>query len=222
MFETYIQPLIVQHGYWAVFSVVMLESMGVPLPGESALLLAAAYAGATGHLSIAYVIAAAIGGAIIGDNFGYWVGRAVGARLLLHYGRFVGLTPSRLRLGEYLFKRHGGMIVFIGRFIAVLRVFAALLAGLNKYDWRPFLAFNAAGAAIWAMVMGLGAYLFGDAMSRVSGPLGFAGFGIVVAGLLGFWFFLHREEKKWEAQLSAAALREKESEAGGQRRRDAS
>lgn len=222
MFETYIQPLIIQHGYWGVFLVVMLESTGVPLPGESALLLAAAYAGATGHLNIAYVIVAAIAGAVVGDNFGYWVGRSIGARLLERYGRFVGLTQTRLRLGEYLFQRHGGKIVFVGRFIAVLRVFAALLAGLNKYGWLPFLAFNAAGAVTWAMVMGLGAYIFGDAMNRVSGPLGLIGFAIVVGGILAFWFFLQREEKKWEEKLTAAALYEKRCELGGDRRRDAS
>ncbi|MHB8884786.1 MAG: DedA family protein [Methylovirgula sp.] len=222
LFETYIQPLIIHHGYWAVFLVVMLESTGVPLPGESALLLAAAYAGATGHLNIVYVILSAIGGAVVGDNFGYWVGRTVGARLLQRYGRFVGLTPSRLRLGEYLFERHGGKIVFIGRFIAVLRVFAALLAGLNKYDWRPFVVFNATGAVTWAVVMGSGAYLFGDAMNRVSGPLGLVGFGIVVAGIVIFWFFLRREERKWEERLTSAALYGKGSEAGSDRRRDAS
>ena len=122
MFETYIQPLIIHHGYWVVFLVVMLESTGVPLPGESALLLAAAYAGATNHLNIAYVIVAAVAGAVIGDNFGYWVGRSIGARLLASYGRFVGLTPNRLRLGEYLFERHGGKIIFVGRFIDLLNV----------------------------------------------------------------------------------------------------
>lgn len=222
MFETYIQPLIIHHGYWVVFLVVMLESTGVPLPGESALLLAAAYAGATNHLNIAYVIVAAVTGAVIGDNFGYWVGRSIGARLLASYGRFVGLTPNRLRLGEYLFERHGGKIVFVGRFIAVLRVFAALLAGLNKYDWRPFLIFNAAGAVTWAIVMGLGAYLFGDAMNRVSGPLGLFGLAIVVGGILAFWFFLHREEKKWEKRLTALALHEEGSDLGGDRRRDTS
>ncbi len=185
MFETHIQPLISQHGYWAVFLVVMLESAGVPLPGESALLLAAAYAGATGHLDIAYVIAAASAGAIIGDNCGYGVGRGIGARLLDSYGRFVGLSESRLRLGQYLFERHGGKIVFFGRFIALLRVFAALLAGLNKYDWRSFLIFNAAGGMTWALVMGLGAYLFGDAMTRVSGPLGLIGLALVGRGYSG-------------------------------------
>jgi membrane protein DedA with SNARE-associated domain len=210
LFETYIQPLIIQHGYLAVFCVVMLESAGLPLPGETALVLASAYAGATGHLNIAYVILAAIVGAVIGDNFGYLVGRFVGAKVFKRYGALVGLTEKRLRLGEYLFERHGAKIVFFGRFIALLRVFAAVLAGLNQYAWRSFLIWNAAGAIVWALVMGVGGYVFGDAMDKVSGPLGLIGLGLVVAGLIIFWFVMRREEKKWEDRLTAEALGNKE------------
>jgi membrane protein DedA with SNARE-associated domain len=213
LFETHIQPLIAQHGYWAVFFVVMLESTGIPLPGETALVLAAAYAGATGHLNIAYVILAAIAGAVIGDNSGYLIGRFVGAKIFERYGALVGLTEKRLLLGQYLFQRHGAKIVFFGRFIAVLRVFAAVLAGLNKYAWRSFLIWNAAGAAAWALIMGIGAYLFGDAMDRVSGPIGLIGLALVVAGLIVFWFLMRREEKKWEEKLTAEALRGKTPDA---------
>jgi membrane protein DedA with SNARE-associated domain len=210
LFETYIQPLIIQHGYLAVFCVVMLESAGLPLPGETALVLASAYAGATGHLTIAYVILAAIVGAVIGDNFGYLIGRFVGVKVFERHGALVGLTEKRLRLGEYLFERHGAKIVFFGRFIALLRVFAAVLAGLNKYAWRSFLIWNAAGAIVWALVMGVGGYVFGDAMDKVSGPIGLIGLGLVVAGLIIFWFVMRREEKKWEDRLTAEALGNKE------------
>lgn len=210
MFDIDIQPLIVQHGYWVVFLIVMLESTGVPLPGETALVLACAYAGATGHLAIAYVIAAAIAGAVIGDNLGYWIGRSVGARLLPRWGGYVGLTPNRLVLGHYLFERHGGKIVFFGRFIAILRVFAAFLAGLNKYNWHSFLVFNALGAVTWALVFGLGAYLFGDAMMRVSGPLGMIGFAFLLVGILVFWLVMRRQEKRWEEKLTTAALDEEQ------------
>lgn len=206
MFPIDIQPLVVHHGYWAVFLVVMLESTGLPLPGETALVLASAYAGATGHLSIAYVIAAAIAGAIIGDNLGYWIGRRVGARLLPRWGQYIGLTPNRLVLGEYLFQRHGGKIVFFGRFIAILRVLAAFLAGLNKYDWRSFLIFNASGAVTWALVFGIGAYLFGDAMTRFSGPLGMIALAGLVVGVFIFWLVMRHQEKKWEEKLTNAAL----------------
>lgn len=212
MFNIDLHELISHHGYWAVFAIVMLESAGVPLPGETALVLAAIYAGATGRLFIAYVILAAAAGAIIGDNFGYWVGRRVGARLLENYGRFVGLTANRLALGHYLFARHGGKIVFFGRFIAVLRVFAALLAGVNKYHWESFLAFNAAGAIAWAGLMGLGAYLFGNAINQVSGPLGIAGLVAVVASIFALWLVLRRQEKVWEDELTKEALEDEKSE----------
>ena len=96
MFATYIQPLIVHYGCWAVFFVVMFEATGLPLPGESALVLAGVYAGATGNLAIANVIVAAAAGAIIGDNFGFWIGRRFGVRLLERFGKFVCSHPKPL------------------------------------------------------------------------------------------------------------------------------
>ncbi len=202
MFIAHIQPLIVQHGYWAVFLIVMLESAGVPLPGETVLLLAGAYAGATGNLDIAWIIAAAAAGAIIGDNIGFWVGRTFGADLLLRYGKFIHLPEGRLKLGQYLFHRHGGKVVFFGRFAAFLRVLAALLAGVNKYSWGKFLFFNATGGIVWAVISGLGAYFFGDAMHRVTGPLGVMALAVVVAGFLVAVILVRREERKMERQLA--------------------
>lgn len=205
MFLETIQPLIAQHGYWVVFLVIMLESAGVPLPGESALVLAAVYAGATGQLDITYVIATAIAAAIIGDNCGFWIGRIYGVQLLERYGRYVNLTESRLRVGRYLFERHGAKIVFFGRFVAVLRVFAAVLAGVNKYGWKPFLFFNAAGAVTWATLMGLGGYVFGESINRVSGALGIAALVIALIGIIAFIYFMRRQEKRLEMQLETAA-----------------
>ncbi len=202
MFIEHIQPLIVQHGYWAVFLVVMLESSGVPLPGETVLLLAAGYAGATGNLDIVWVIVAAAAGAIIGDNFGFWIGRTFGFGLLVRYGKFIHLPEARLKLGQYLFAKHGGKIVFFGRFVAFLRVLAALLAGVNKYSWGKFLLFNAAGGVIWAVVMGAGAYLFGDAMHRVAGPLGVLALAIVVGGVVIAMVLMRREERKMEKEIA--------------------
>jgi membrane protein DedA with SNARE-associated domain len=205
LFLETIQPLISQHGYWVVFLVIMLESAGIPLPGESALVLAAVYAGATGQLDITCVIVTAIMAAIIGDNCGFWVGRVYGVQWLERYGHFVSLTKSRLRVGRYLFERHGAKIVFFGRFVAVLRVFAAVLAGVNKYGWKPFLFFNAAGATAWAALMGLGGYIFGESINRVSGTLGIAALGVAVAGILAFIYIVRQQEKRIELQLEAAA-----------------
>ncbi len=202
MFIEQIQPLIVQHGYWAVFLIVMLESAGVPLPGETVLLLAGGYAGATGNLEIAWVIFAAAAGAIIGDNIGFWIGRTFGGKFLVRYGKFIHLPEARLRLGQYLFEKHGGKIVFFGRFVAFLRVLAALLAGVNQYNWGKFIFFNATGGVIWAAIMGVGAYFFGDAMHRVSGPLGVAALCLVVAGVMVAFVLMRREERKMEKQVA--------------------
>ncbi len=205
MFIETIQPLIAQHGYWVVFLVIMLESAGVPLPGESVLILASVYAGATGQLDIAYVIATAVAAATIGDNCGFWIGRIYGVELVERYGRFIDLTESRLKVGRYLFERHGGKIVFFGRFVAVLRVFAAVLAGVNKYGWKPFLFFNAAGACVWATAVGLGGYLFGDSIHRVSGALGIAALAVAVIGIIAFAYIIRQQEKRIELQLATAA-----------------
>jgi membrane protein DedA with SNARE-associated domain len=204
VFLVHIQPLIAQHGYWAVLVIVMLESAGLPLPGETALILAAGYAGATGELDLALVIASAAAGAIIGDNIGFWVGRKWGAGLLHRYGKLILMDASRIRLGQYLFERHGAKIIFFGRFVAFLRVLAALLAGINKYRWGPFLFYNAAGGIVWATLTGIGSYVFGDALHRVSGPLGFLALGAVVGGVVAFAYIVRREEKKLADKLGTA------------------
>jgi membrane protein DedA with SNARE-associated domain len=204
VFLSHLQPLVAQHGYWVVFLIVMLESAGVPLPGETVLVLASIYAGATGTLAIALVIACAAVGAILGDNIGFWVGRTWGVKFLLRYGKFIQLPEKRLRLGQYLFARHGAKIVFFGRFVAFLRVFAALLAGVNKYEWRPFLLFNAAGGIIWAAVFGIGAYLFGDSIHRVTGPFGAAALVGVAVGVIIFMYAVRHQERKMEERISDA------------------
>jgi membrane protein DedA with SNARE-associated domain len=199
-------PLIVRHGYAVVFFVVLLEGAGSPLPGETALVLAAVYAGATGRLDIATVLLVAVAGGIIGGTIGYWIGRSVSNEFLGKYGKWIGLTENRLALGRHLFQSHGGKIVFFGRFIAVLRIVAALLAGLNRYDFGRFFLFNTAGVAAWAAIMGLGGYFFGDAMTRVSGPLGAIGLAFAAAVVVGFFIVLRRQEKKFESKLSDETL----------------
>ena len=212
MFGIDIHALIMRHGYAAVFLIVMLEGAGSPLPGESALVLAAVYAGATGHLNIAIVIAVAAAGAIVGGGCGFWIGRILGAGFVERYGSYFGLSPNCFALGRYLFERHGGKIVFFGRFVAVLRVLAALLAGISKYDWRSFLFYNTAGSTAWAMIMGLGGYVFGDAMRRVSGLIGIVGLAVAVGAVVVFWLWFRQQEKRMEEKLTAVALREKEGE----------
>src|ERR1700686_4470148 len=154
--------LLVTYGYWAVFLFVAIESTGIPFPGETMLLVAAIAAGTTHQLSIAWVIVAAASGAILGDNLGFWLGRAGGYPLLRRYGRYLHVEERRLKLGQYLFLKHGGKVVFFGRFVAVLRAWAAFLAGTNRMPWAPFLLYNALGGIMWATLYGLGGYFFGD------------------------------------------------------------
>lgn len=206
MFLAHIQSLVSQHGYWVVFLIVMLESAGVPLPGETVLILAAGFAGATGELNLSLIISCAAAGAIIGDNIGFWVGRTYGAKFLLRYGKFVRLSKSRLKLGQFLFRKHGAKIVFFGRFVAFLRVFAALLAGVNKYHWPQFLFFNAAGGISWALLIGIGAFLFGDSIHRISGPVGIITLAAAIAGIVAFMYVVRRGEKRMEERLARTRM----------------
>lgn len=204
MFVETIKPLIAQHGYLAVFCIVTLESVGVPIPGETALVLAAIFAGATGLLGIKLVIALAAAGAVLGGNIGFWAGRRFGLPLLLSHGGKIGFSDERIKLGQYLFDHHGAKIVFFGRFIALLRIFAAFLAGVNRYGWGQFLFFNAGGGVVWAAIFGVGGYAFGDAIERAEGPLGKIVLALVILGVaIGGWL-IHSQEKKLTARAVAA------------------
>ena len=134
-----LQNLVSTHGYWMIALIVGLESMGIPLPGETMLVLAAIYAAADPTLNIWLVVAAAGVGSILGDNLGYWIGKRYAYALLVRYGRHIGMSAPRIKLGQYLFREYGGMVVFLGRFVALLRILAAFLAGVNHMPWRNFL-----------------------------------------------------------------------------------
>jgi membrane protein DedA with SNARE-associated domain len=177
---TMLTHILQSYGYLAVILFVGLESIGIPLPGESTLIAAALYAGATHHLNIIAVGGVAAAAAIAGDNLGYILGRTGGQRLVKRYGRYVHLTESRMAVGRYLFRRHGGNVVFFGRFIALLRTCAAFLAGMNRMPWRRFLAYNAAGGVLWAGLVSFGAYQLGNAASSVGTVLTLAGIALTV------------------------------------------
>jgi membrane protein DedA with SNARE-associated domain len=195
--------LIATYGYVAVAAIIALESMGVPVPGETVLVIASLIA-SRHHLNIGGVIAAAAAGAMAGDNIGYWVGREFGYRLLLRYGSYLGLTTRRIKLGQYLFMRHGGKVVFFGRFVAVLRVLAAFLAGMNRMDWRTFLYANAAGAVVWSCTVGIAAYTLGRAVLHVTGPLGISLLALAALTLVGGVLFLRRHEAELEDKAEKA------------------
>jgi membrane protein DedA with SNARE-associated domain len=182
------------YGYLAIFAIVGMESAGVPMPGETVLVASAILAG-EGKLHLWGVIGAAAAGAIVGDNCGYWVGREFGFRIACRYGRYVRLDERRLKLGQYLFLRHGGKIVFFGRFVAVLRAFAAFLAGVNHFNWERFFFFNAAGGIVWASIFGAGGYLLGKAFEVYARPVGLAALTAAVVGFfIGARFVRHHEQ----------------------------
>jgi membrane protein DedA with SNARE-associated domain len=194
------------YGYLVVFLLVMVESIGVPVPGETALIGAALYAGSTHKLEIWWVIAVAIAGAVLGDNIGFSVGRYGGAKVLLRYGHRIHLHEGRLKIGIWLFRRHGGKVVFWGRFVSILRTWAAFLAGANHMDWTRFLVFNAAGGIVWATVYGVAYYVFGGALKNLSTTIdvtiGVAGSVLLVAFVI--W------TRRKEAELQKRAERELE------------
>ena len=206
------------YGYLVVFLLVMIESIGVPVPGETALIAAALYAGTTHKLEIGGVVAAAAAGAIIGDNIGYAIGRYGGAKLLLRYGHRVRLHEGRLKIGIWLFRRHGGKVVFWGRFVSILRTWAAFLAGANHMEWRRFLLFNAAGGIVWATVYGVVYYVFGATLKRLSTTIDVSiGIGSAVL-LVAFVVWTRRKEgelqKRAEREIEGSAAEELGAELG--------
>ena len=147
-----LQQLLQTWGYGVVFGAMLLESAGLPLPGETITLLGG-YAAGSGHLHVLGVIAAAASGAIIGDSLGYWIGRRAGWPFLLRLGGLLRQTPQQLEGYRLRFLRHAGKSVFLGRFVAVLRVVAGPMAGALGMPYRRFLICNCAGALLWASTM---------------------------------------------------------------------
>ncbi|MFL5943660.1 MAG: DedA family protein [Gaiellaceae bacterium] len=186
------------HGLPLLFAVVMLESFGLPLPGETALIAFGVLA-SQGHYSIGTVIVVAAVAAIVGDNLGYWlIGRLGGRRLLESWGPLRRYSERFLPATERLMAKHGGKIVFFGRFIAVLRYTAAWAAGIARMPWGEFMFWNAAGGICWATAVGLIAYYGGSAAADAIQRYGlYAAAGVAGAVVLAF-FFAHYG-KKWLA-----------------------
>jgi membrane protein DedA with SNARE-associated domain len=185
------EHFITTHGLPLLFLVVMAESFGLPLPGETAL-VAFSLLAAQGHYSIWLVVALAAIAAIIGDNLGYWlIGRLGGNRLLQRWPwfnrRFEAIRPSVERLME----RHGGLVVFGGRFIAILRFTAAWIAGLTKMRWGRFMFWNALGGIVWAGTVGLVSYYGGQTAAKALSRYGAIGGLVVAVILIGLWIAVH-------------------------------
>ena len=183
-----ILSLIEHYGYLVVLFGVMLESTGVPLPGET-ILLAAGVLVQRGHLDLGDTIAFGILGAVVGDQIGYWVGREGGRPFVLRWGRYLFITAERLGRAEAFFARHGGKAVFLARFFSGLRVFGALVAGMSRMRWGTFLIYNALGGAVWATAVVLAGYFLGSSLGLVERWLGRATLvlAVVLAVAVGFY-----------------------------------
>src|SRR5215212_646160 len=193
--------LIAQYGYLLVFFAVMLESVGIPLPGET-ILLAAGVMVQQGHLNLGDAIIIGILGAVIGDQIGYWVGRERGHPFVLRWGRYVLVTPEHLAGAERFFAHHGGKAVFVARFVAGLRVFGALVAGISRMHWRTFFFYNALGGALWATAAVMVGYLLGGSLDLLEQWAGRA--SLLLLGLVGFslaFYFAYRWVAGHRAQL---------------------
>lgn len=178
-------------GYLALFALVALESTGIPLPGETALIGAGVLA-ARGQLDIALVIGVAAAAAIIGDNVGYLIGRTGGRRLLERPGFLQAHRREILTRGEPFIAKHGPKAVFLGRWVALLRIATAWLAGIERMPWPKFLVWNALGGVAWATSIGLLAYFIGPTIERVVKDVGYASIGVLVVAAVAYYVWRRR------------------------------
>ena len=174
-----VENLLGSAGLFILFVLIAMESAGIPLPGETALVAAGVLA-ARGEFDIVAVIAVAASAAIVGDNAGYWIGRTGGRKLLARWPWLERHAASVLPWSERFFRKHGAKTIFVGRFVAVLRVTAAWLAGVSRMPWWRFLVWNAAGGICWAVLVGLVAYYAGQAAADAIGRYGLYGAAAVV------------------------------------------
>ena len=178
-----IEHYMLLYGYWAVFFGVMLENAGLPVPGET-ILLVAGYFSFIGIFRAPLVMLIAATGAVIGDNIGFAIGHHFGRGFLVRVGRFFFLTPKRIEHMENYFAKHGNKTILVARFITGLRVFAALLAGASKMPWRVFVIYNVLGAILWSVVITMLGYLFGQSLPLLVKWVGRSGTILLIAGIL--------------------------------------
>jgi membrane protein DedA with SNARE-associated domain len=186
-----LQPTLNHYGYLAVAGLVLLEDFGVPVPGETVLILGAVYAG-TGRLSIVLVALLGFLAAVTGDNIGFAIGRFGGRPLVERYGRYILLTPERLDKATDFFERRGAGIIIVARFIEGLRQANGIIAGTTEMHWARFLAFNAIGAALWVGLWSSVGYFSGNHITSIYNTatrytLYFAiAFGVLVVGYIAY------------------------------------
>jgi membrane protein DedA with SNARE-associated domain len=199
-----VEQLIATYGYGVVIALNFIESFGIPVPGETALIAAAVYAGTTHDLNIYLLVGTTIAGTLVGDIAGFLLGGWAGFWLLTHHGKYVGLHERRVKLGQYLFLRYGTAMVFVVRFLPVLRGLIAFLAGANQMTWRRFLTAAIGGSIVWASIFGFGPYWLGKAAHHLARRLWISLLCAAVVLVAAAAIFLHRNEARLEDEAEKA------------------
>ena len=195
----YLTHFVEQYGYFAVALLVTIEGFGVPLPGETAVVVAAAFA-ARGSLNIVGVVISTTLGTVVGGSGGYWIGRVGGRSLLDRYGHLLRLDAKRIAKTEAYFDRHGVKTVFFARFVALLRIFGALMAGVAHMSFATFSAVNFAGGLLWAVTFSALGFLFGKNLSKLDGYLGKVGLAMSALVVIGYLVYRWREQHSQKSE----------------------
>jgi membrane protein DedA with SNARE-associated domain len=197
------KELIHHYGPAIVFALVCLESIGLPVPGETVLVSAAIYAGTTHDLNILWILLAATVGATLGSAIAFWVGQSYGYPLLLRYGPYVGLTEPRIKIAQYVLRKRGVLVVLAARFVAVLRSMIGLVAGASRMPVATFMLANFGGAVAWPLIFGMVAFYLGKAVEEFARPAAIV-VAIIGGAVIGTAaIYLRRKEH----ELAAAAER---------------
>jgi membrane protein DedA with SNARE-associated domain len=187
-FTQHLTRLLQSYTYPVLFLLVLLESLGVPLPGEIALVTAAAYA-SSGKISIAIVIALGALGAIVGGVLGYWIGAKGGLPLVTRYGGYIGVRKSHVDRAHAFFERNGSKTILFGRFIAILRTWAAIVAGAAAMSFTTFVTYNTIGSIVWAIAFGLLGFYFGRDLPLLEKYISRVSLGVLIVGVIGIALF---------------------------------
>ncbi|GIW83255.1 MAG: hypothetical protein KatS3mg105_5062 [Gemmatales bacterium] len=202
------KPFLEQYGYAGIAVALLLENVGMPLPGET-MLIGGALAASQGSMNIFLVVLFALAACIVGDNLGYAIGRFGGRKVLLRYGPKVGITFGKLTRVEDTFRRRGGTIIVVARFVEVLRQLNGFAAGSVGYPWHRFLLFNTIGAVLWVGVWGVLVYLFGKQMEQAYGWFKYGERWLLILGpIVGAVFlawYVHRRRAPQEVPGTESA-----------------
>jgi membrane-associated protein len=184
------------YGYWAVAATLLLENAGLPVPGETILLLASFLAYSEHRLRLPYVILTGVCAATLGDNLGFLIGHYGGRPLLIRYRQMLRIRPETLHRGEHLFSRYGAATIFIARFIAGLRVIAGPLAGVLRMHWRAFVIYNFLGAVVWVAVISCIGYFFGQHWEAAAGIMKELNISVLIAVAIAVAYLWWRARRK--------------------------